>query len=269
MKPIIAITPEAISLSRTDGRGTFCGVSYSQAIEAVGGVPFVLPLTRDTAVLDELLPHCHGLLLSGGGDPSERFYCPVLTDAERATLSGVDEVRDEMEVYLVREALDARLPVLGICRGMQMLNLAMGGTLIADIPTRLLQRPRDWTHANPNPEEFAHELQWERTSRLWDMLGHGCESVNSHHHQAVDQIAPGFEVAARATDGVVEAIESIGAGFAVGVQFHPERLLRVGPQFLRLFEVFVEASGRRQQETDVTAANSPPPFTAPGALEVL
>jgi putative glutamine amidotransferase len=254
MKPIIAITPESITLKgRMDGRGMFCGVAYSQAIEAAGGAPFVLPLTRDTAVLDELMRHCHGLLLSGGGDASERFYCPVLTDAERATLSGVDEVRDEMEIHLVREAVDARVPVFGICRGIQMMNLAMGGTLIPDIPTRL---PKALAHANSNPEAFAHELQWEQTSRLWDMLGHGCESVNSHHHQAVDRIAPGFEVAARAPDGVVEAIESVGAGFAVSVQFHPERLLRMGPQFMRLFEVFIEASGRRQQEMDVTAAKS-------------
>ena len=231
MKPIIGITPEAVNLSRADGRGAFCGVSYSQAIELAGGAPVVLPLTDDKVVLDELLARCHGLLLAGGGDVSEAAgaYGRKLTDAERKTLSGVDDGRDAMELHLIRRALGAAMPVLGICRGFQMLNVARGGTLLPDIPN----------HRNPKPDALAHHLEWTKQGRLCEVLG-ACEAVNTSHHQAVDRIAPGFEVTARAIDGVIEAMELTGARCVWAVQFHPERLVRVAPEFLRLFAVFVE-----------------------------
>lgn len=238
MRPVIAITPEAVTLSRADGRGAFCGVSYSQAVEAADGLPVILPLTSDTEVLDRCLAQCQGLMLTGGGDISEKFYAPPLTPAERATLRGADVVRDEMELYLVREALDANLPVLGICRGVQMLNLAAGGTLIPDLASRI---PGALPHQNPQTEAFAHAVQWEPATRLAEILGDGCERVNSNHHQGLDRIAPGFDVAGRAPDGVIEAIEKPGARFVAGVIFHPERLLGVAPQFARLFDAFVEA----------------------------
>lgn len=237
MKPVIAITPEAVTL-REDKLGAFCGVAYTQAIELAGGVPVILPLTADTAVLDYFLRSCQGLMLTGGGDFTENYYAPKLTDAERATLSGVDAVRDEMEVYLVREALDADLPVLGICRGLQALNVAASGTLIPDIP---LRQPGALTHRSRDPEAFAHEVVWEPGARLTEILGSGCEQVNSTHHQAVDIVAPGFDVAARAPDGIVEALEKPGTRFVCAVQFHPERLVKTAPQFLRLFEAFVDA----------------------------
>ena len=233
MKPIIGITPEAVNLSRADGRGAFCGVSYSQAIELAGGVPVVLPLTDDTAVLDELLARCHGLLLAGGGDVSEASgaYGRKLTDAEHQTLSGVDAVRDAMELHLIHRALDTALPILGICRGIQMLNVTLGGTLLPDIPN----------HRNPKPDALAHRLEWTGRGRLCEVLG-ACEAVNTSHHQAVDRVAPGFEVVARAPDGIVEAIELAGARCVWAVQFHPERLVQVAPEFRRLFETFVTAA---------------------------
>jgi putative glutamine amidotransferase len=225
MKPIIGITPEAVNLSRADGRGAFCGVSYSQAIELAGGVPVVLPLTDDKAVLDELLARCHGLLLAGGGDVSEASgaYGRELTEAERQTLSGVDDVRDAMELYLIRRAT---MPVLGICRGIQMLNAALGGTLLPDIPN----------HRNPQPDALAHRLEWTGRGRLCEVLG-ACDAVNTSHHQAVDRVAPGFEVTARAPDGIIEAMERPRVW---AVQFHPERLVRAVPGCLRLFAAFVE-----------------------------
>jgi putative glutamine amidotransferase len=224
MKPVIAITPEAITLkSRVDGRGAFCGVSYSEAIRLAGGMPLILPLTDGRRVLDHFLDNCHGLLLTGGGDVSPRRY----GGKSHPRIFGVDDVRDEMEIHLVRQALKRDLPVLGICRGIQLMDVAFGGTLI----------PHLTGHTNKKPTALAHSLQWRRPTRL-----PVCPRVNTSHHQAIDRIAKGFNVVAQAPDGVIEAIEWPGARYFCAVQFHPERLVNVAPEFLRLFEGFVTSS---------------------------
>lgn len=238
MRPIIGITPEAVTVDRADGCGGFCGVSYSAAIEAAGGLPLVLPLTRDVETLDACLQCCHGLLLSGGGDLSEQYYAPKLEPAARALLRDTDAVRDEMEIYLVREALDADRPLLGICRGIQILNLAAGGSVLPDIQIR---HPHALRHDGHPPTALVHPLDWQADSRLGRILAGAAEQVNSTHHQAIATAAPGLDVVARAPDGIIEAVERPGARFCAAVQFHPERLLGVVPQMLRLFEAFVAA----------------------------
>ena len=236
MKPVIAITPEAIKLSRADGRGAFCGVSYSQAIEKAGGVPLVLPLTRETKAIERFLTLCDGFLLTGGGDMAEASgaYGRKLTARERQRLSGVDAERDELELCLVRRLVEEDIPVLGICRGIQVMNVALGGTLLADIPN----------HRHAKSPALMHQVEWMRDGRLPRLLS-DCRRANSTHHQALDVVASAFKVVARAGDGIIEAVELPGARFCVGVQFHPERLLQVAPQFLRLFEALVNEARRR------------------------
>jgi putative glutamine amidotransferase len=236
VKPVIAITPEAVTLpSRIDGRGAFCQTPYSEAIEQAGGVPLILPLTRDRKVLDHFLGTCDGWLLTGGGDVCAKFYAPRMPAALRKQISGADEVRDEMEIYVLRQLAKCDRPVLGICRGIQVMNVAFGGTLI----------PHMEGHQHPQPAALAHPIAWIGGGKLKRALN-ACSAVNTTHHQAVDRVARGFVVTARAPDGVIEALEKPGARFFCAVQFHPERLVKVAPEFVKLFRDFVRACSRKR-----------------------
>ena len=231
MKPVIAITPEAITLpSRIDARGSFCGVAYSEAIEFAGGMPLIVPLTRNRQVLNHYLDTCDGWLLTGGGDVLTKFYASRMSATLKIKIDGADEVRDEMEIYVSRQLAARDLPLFGICRGIQVMNVALGGTLI----------PHLGGHRHPKPDAFAHKIEWTKNGKLKKAID-GFNRVNTSHHQAVDRIARGLDVVARAPDGIIEAVEIPGARFYCAVQFHPERLLKKSPQFLELFRAFVKS----------------------------
>ncbi len=180
-----------------------------------------MPLTADRLALNWFLDQADGLLLIGGGDVNPRRY----GQPPHPKLSGVDDTRDAMEIYLCRAARRRDLPLLGICRGIQVLNVAFGGTLHQHIPG----------HSHPQPTARVHRLRW----------GRGWLAVNSSHHQAVARVARGFVVTARAADGTVEAMELPGARYLRGVQFHPERLVTEERGCRRLFAEFVRATSSR------------------------
>jgi putative glutamine amidotransferase len=178
------------------------------------------------------------LLLSGGGDVAPEFYDG---DGRDKAVRGISRVRDAMEIFLVRHFVrEGRRAALGICRGCQVMNVALGGTLVTDVPR---DNGPAVNHFPPNPYEVAHEVSLEAGSRLAAITGATQLEVNSSHHQAVKVCAPTLRVVARSMhDGVIEAIEADGPQWVIGVQWHPERLHDKLPHAAALFRALVEAA---------------------------
>jgi putative glutamine amidotransferase len=215
---------------------------YRQAVLHAGGEVRVLDATKDIA---GTLKGLDGLLLTGGGDVDPIQY----GEAPHPTYDAAEPGRDAFEIGLVTAARQQHLPILAICRGVQVLNVACGGTLVQDIPSQLPgAMPHSFTIPPHQPMEPAHEVWIDKDSQLSKIMrdrltdGDACD-VNSRHHQAIRNVAPGFIVSATAPDGVIEGIEDPKAPFCIGVQWHPENFFRTG-EFRPLFESFLEASAR-------------------------
>ena len=208
--------------------------AYLDAILTPGGLPNLLPTSLPIAALPELVNRFDGFVFSGGGDVDPALYGGHLD----ATVHSIDPERDDFERALIPLVLEADKPLLAICRGAQILNVALGGSLYEDIPSALPAALRhDW-YPNIPRDYLAHTVEIEPGSRLAEILGTRKLRTNSLHHQAIRQPAPGLEVVARAEDDVIEAVELPGKRFAIGVQWHPE-CLPEEPAMQRLFQMFV------------------------------
>jgi putative glutamine amidotransferase len=213
---------------------------YRQAVLHVGGEVRIVDASMPVT---DALHGVDGLLLTGGGDVAPERY----GEARHPSVVDAEPGRDAFEIGLIGAARDRRLPIFAICRGMQVLNVACGGTLVQDIPSQVTGASPHSLEAPPHePYSLAHEIWVEKGSLLATLIGdrlrdQDAADVNSRHHQAVKDVAPGFRVSATAPDGVVEAIEDPAARFCLGVQWHPENFWRTG-EFRALFEGFVEAS---------------------------
>lgn len=216
----------------TDPEPTVAQSKYIESLARAGaGMRWVELSDPEQAVQDALT--CDGLLLPGGGDMDPKFY-----GQERIPACGEPNLlRDAAEPLLLRAFLAADKPVLGICRGIQVMNAALGGDLYQDIkPFEHLPHNGHWAK--------VHTVTVRRGTLLSRILGQDTVLVNSQHHQAVDRVAPGFTLAALSEDGIVEAIEKPDAGFCLGVQWHPEWLSDADPAMQGLFDAFVNACSK-------------------------
>ena len=235
MKPLIGIPGD--TQIEGDSIRYLAYASYVRAVQRAGGAPIMIPLGLDDDTLRAIFARLDGLLIQGGDDVHPNEYGEAL----ESFCGKIDPARDAAELGLLRWAFEKNMPTLGVCRGIQMMNVAAGGTLYQDIDAQLpgsLHHP----HIKGNASDFrAHGIDIDTSSRLAQAIGTTSIQVNSRHHQAVKQVAPGFRVIARAPDGIVEGMESTNGHFALGVQFHPENMIDSDTRMLGIFRALIEA----------------------------
>ncbi len=212
---------------------------YVHAVEAAGGLPVLIPLGLDDESLANIFQRLDGVLIPGGGDVDPSRY---RGDVNHPTLRDINPDRDRVEIALVQKAVAAQKPLLAICRGCQVFNVALGGTLWEDVASQVGESiVHDYYMKNARTF-LAHEVTITSDSQLADALQTITIPVNSLHHQGVRDVAPELTVTGRAPDNFVEALEIPGHPFALGVQWHPENLLEVVPPMRGLFQGLVRAA---------------------------
>lgn len=208
--------------------------NYINSIIDNGGIPVVLPTTEDLSFVSEYAKMLDGLLIPGGEDVNPLLY----NKDSMPEVTYMSMVKDEFEIALIKEFHKLGKPIMGICRGMQIINVAFGGNLIQDIPS---QKHSSISHrqAIEIRSEPTHGIDIDKSSLLYKTLGRETMAVNSYHHQAVDKIAEGFRASAKAKDGIVEAMENED-GSIFAVQWHPECMYRRFEDFSNLFKLLCE-----------------------------
>jgi len=207
--------------------------NYATSIVNAGGLPVTLPL--DPTLVPDILDRIDGLVLTGGAFDIDPTLFGDTVCHERVT---VKPFRTDFEIFITKEALEIDLPIFGICGGGQLLNVALGGTLIQHIPDEI---PDSLAHEQPNPRnEPGHEIDIVARSKLYDIVGTNKMVVNSAHHQAIKEPAPDLVVNARAPDGVIEGVEDKERRFCIGVQWHPEFEITEGDS--SILKAFIKAA---------------------------
>jgi putative glutamine amidotransferase len=230
-RPVIGITP----WYDYDKKTTYIKNGYCEGINNAGGLGFLIPITQEEEILDCIIEKCDGFLISGGPDVDAKYY----GEKNLPFNEDISPYRDFLEMYIVKKAVELNKPLLGICRGIQIMNVVMGGTLYQDIYSQIKERDLS-KHSQTAPKWYpTHEINIEAGTKLWEIFKKHSMGVNSYHHQAVKDVAPGFIISSRAQDGIIESIELQNHIFAIGVQWHPELMWQKNREHLKLFEEFV------------------------------
>jgi len=210
--------------------------AYVEALTQAGACPVLIPNALPEVALDGLLSRLNGVLFTGGGDIETNYY----QAAAHPKVSGVEPARDQLEINLLKRVVSHGKPFLGICRGLQLINVALGGTLYADIADQVPGADKHDYYPGWERDYLAHSVSVDQETRLAGILGESVVDVNSFHHQAVRQLAPDLVPTAYSPDGIMEACELPDHPFGLAVQWHPEWLTADAPM-RGLFQVFVEA----------------------------
>lgn len=230
-KPLVGV----MSLVDKDKDSIWMVPGYMNGILESGGIPVIFPLTTDKEILKYLCEKVDGILFTGGDDINPLIY----SDNVHETCQESNEIRDEEEIYLMKKMFKLDKPILGICRGMQLLNVVCGGTLYQDIPSQI---DTEIIHKQGKPyDKGTHEVYIKKHSKLYNKLQKDKICVNTLHHQCVKDLGKDVIPVAVAPDDIVEAIEIAGCKFALGVQWHPEFLYKNDENSRKIFELFIEA----------------------------
>jgi len=235
-KPIIGIVGSVFEMESCVIKGTeraYVGDDYIKAIECAGGVPVVLPVIDDSDNIKMQMEMCNGVLLTGGQDIHPKYY----GEDQHKRLGHLVSRVDQYQLKLAQMIIEADKPVLGICRGLQIMNVAFNGSLYQD----LKEKSKDVLKHFQSGKRFetAHRIRIDESSKIHSIFGAEI-MVNSYHHQGIKDLGQGLTVVAKSADGVIEAIEMKDKKFVLGVQWHPEMLLAGSKEMLPLFEALVE-----------------------------
>jgi putative glutamine amidotransferase len=239
MFPLVGISV-GMSLAADSTENLSLKPLYANAVGAAGGAAVLIHLEQDEKVLRYVYERLDAIILSGGGDISPIYY--------RADPTGycmeVDPLRDQVELLLARWAIEDNKPLLGICRGLQVLNVALGGTLYQDVQVEYGDELQHDQKMVGEGAHRAHEVAIEKSSLLYQAAGvqNGSLPVNSSHHQAIKELATGLKATSHASDGIIEAVEIPGKRFLLGVQWHPEGMYEQYPAQLSIFKALVSAA---------------------------
>lgn len=233
MKPIIGIT----TFTGTRKNQHSVNNTYINAVFAAGGIPVTIPIIHDEGNYDYYLGILDGIIFTGGLDVSPLSY----NENPLKEINNISAIRDKYEIGLFKKAYERKMPILGICRGLQITNVALGGKLYQDIFTQV---PNCLGHS---PEgilntELYHSINIEKDTKLFHIFGKEKIFVNSFHHQGIKELGNNLLVSALSEDGIIEGIEATDDRFLIGLQFHPENLVKDHPEFLNIFNELILAA---------------------------
>lgn len=242
-RPVIGIATQ--TLPGVPGERQPCwlmGRSYVEELSKVGAIPWVIPLIpHDPDTLREIFDRLDGVFITGGVDVDPTRY----GEPKSALCGTTDPDRDAVEIALLQHALRRELPVLAVCRGIQILNVTCGGTLYQDVSAQVpAAMKHDFfpTPEQPSRKYLAHDITVQPNSRMRHILGDAVVPVNSMHHQAIKDLAPNLVATAHAPDGIIEGVEGSAGQYLVAVQWHPEELTDTQPGMARFFTTFADAA---------------------------